>query len=83
MTTKNNAAQVAVKAEPCQIDLIGDAQAALLKAQALIAMTFGEPSESFRFMNIDYQDRFLWAISDLITEAKNGVTEIASQGVSA
>ena len=84
MTTKNNAAQVAAQAELCQkIDLIDGAQGALLKAQALIAMTFGEAGETFRFMDDDYQDRVLWAISDLITEATNGVTEIAALGVKA
>lgn len=83
MTKPNNAAQVAAQAELChKIDLIDGAQAALLKAQALIAMTFGESGESFRTMNDDYQDRFLWAISDLITEATNGVTEVTALGVS-
>lgn len=81
MTKQNNAAQVAVQAELRQkIDLIDGAQCALLKAQALIAMTFGESGEEFRNMNDDYQERFLWAISDLVTEATNAVTEVAALG---
>ena len=62
------------------IDAIDESQCSLLKAQALIAMTFGEAGETFRFMDDDYQDRVLWTISDLITEATNKVTEIAALG---
>lgn len=80
MTKQNNAAQVAVGAKPCLIDAIDNTQCALLKAQALIAMTFGESGEAFRNMNDDYQDRFLWAISDLVTEATNVVTELTALG---
>lgn len=60
------------------IEAIDESQCSLLKAQALIAMTFGEAGETFRFMDDDYQDRVLWTISDLITEATNKVTEIAA-----
>ncbi len=80
MTSKNNAAQVAAQAKPCLIDAIDNTQCALLKAQALIAMTFGESGAAFRNMNDDYQDRFLWAISDLVTEATNVVTELTALG---
>ena len=80
MNEKNKAAQAAVKAELSLIDAIDNTQCALLKAQALIAMTFGESGEAFRNMNDDYQDRFLWAISDLVTEATNVVTEVAALG---
>lgn len=83
MTKQNNAARVAVQAKPCLIDAIDSTQQALLKAQALIAMTFGEPGEAFRTMDDDYQDRFLWAISDLVTEAKNRVAEAAKLRVEA
>ena len=64
------------KADWCLIDAIDNTQCALLKAQALIAMTFGEQGEAFRNLNDDYQDRFLWAISDLIDDAKSKVSEI-------
>lgn len=80
MTTKNNAAQVAAQAEPCLIEAIDSAQVALLKAQALIAITFGESGEAFRNMGDDYQDRILWTISDLVTEATNAATEVAALG---
>lgn len=62
------------------IDAIDNIQCPLLKAQTLIAMTFGEPGEAFRTMGDDYQDRVLWAISDLVTEATNAVTEVAALG---
>lgn len=62
------------------IDAIDESQCSLLKAQALIAMTFGEQGEAFRNMNDDYQDRILWTISDLVTEATNAVTEVAALG---
>ncbi|MDH0364667.1 hypothetical protein [Comamonas aquatica] len=80
MNEKNKAAQAAAQAELSLIDAIDNTQCALLKAQALIAMTFGESGEAFRNMNDDYQDRFLWAISDLVTEATNVVTEVAALG---
>ena len=80
MNMKNKAAQPAAQAELSLIDAIDNTQCALLKAQALIAMTFGESGEAFRNMNDDYQDRFLWAISDLVTEATNVVTEVAALG---
>ena len=80
MTKQNNAAQVAVKAELSLVDAIDNIQCPLLKAQALIAMTFGEPGEAFRDMGDDYQDRILWTISDLVTEATNAVTEVAALG---
>lgn len=83
MNVKNKAAQPAAQAELCLIDAIDNTQCALLKAQALIAMTFGEPGEAFRTMDDDYQDRFLWAISDLVTEAKNRVAEAAKLRVEA
>lgn len=71
------------KADMRLIDAIDTTQCALLKAQALIAMTFGAGGESFRNMNGDYQDCFLWAISDLVTEATNVMTEVAARGVAA
>ena len=84
MNEKNKAAQAAAQAELSLIDAIDNTQCALLKAQALIAMTFGESGEAFRNMNDDYQDRFLWAISDLVTEATKAVTEMAAlEGVQA
>lgn len=85
MNARNNAAIEAVQAKLCPIDAIDaidSAQAALLKAQALIAMTFGESGEAFRTMNDDYQERFLWAINDLVNEATSRVTAIAERGIS-
>ncbi len=88
MNARNNAAIEAVQAKLCPIDAIDaidaidSAQAALLKAQALIAMTFGESGKAFRTMNDDYQERFLWAINDLVNEATSRVTAIAERGIS-
>ncbi|WP_284337665.1 hypothetical protein [Comamonas sp. NoAH] len=78
MNAQNKATQAVAQAELCLIDAIDNAQCALLKAQALIAMTFGELGEAFRTIDEDCQDRVLWAISDLVTEATNKVTEIAA-----
>ncbi len=83
MTKQNNAAQVAAQAAALSGAAIDSTQCALLKVQALIAMTHGEAGEEFRNMNDAYQDRFLWAISDLIDEATNLVKEMAAQGVPA
>lgn len=80
MNVKNKAAQAAVQAELSLVDAIDNIQCPLLKAQALIAMTFGEPGEAFRTMGDDYQDRVLWTISDLVTEATNAATEVAALG---
>lgn len=80
MNVKNKAAQAAVKAELSLVDAIDNIQCPLLKAQALIAITFGESGETFRNMGDDYQDRILWTISDLVTEATNAATEVAALG---
>jgi len=38
--------------------------------EAMLAMTFGESGESFRNMNDDLQDSFLWSCSSAITEIR-------------
>lgn len=84
MNMKNKSAQPAAKAELSLVDAIDNIQCPLLKAQALLAMTFGEPGEAFRSMGGDYQDRVFWTISDLVTEATKAVTEMAAlEGVQA
>lgn len=42
----------------------------LAKAQALAARTYGEDGESFRDCSDDTQDCYLWALADLIDEAR-------------
>ena len=64
----------------CLTDAVDSIKCALLKAQALITMAHGEAGGEFRNMNGDYQDRFLWAISDLIDEATHTVQEIEILG---
>ena len=84
MNMKNKAAQPVAQAELSLVDAIDNIQCPLLKAQALIAITFGESGETFRNMGDDYQDRILWTISDLVTEATKAVTEMAAlEGVQA
>ena len=84
MNMKNKAAQPVAQAELSMVDAIDNIQCPLLKAQALIAITFGESGETFRNMGDDYQDRILWTISDLVTEATKAVTEMAAlEGVQA
>lgn len=80
MNVKNKAAQAAAQAELSLVDAIDNIQCPLLKAQALIAITIGESGETFRNMGDDYQDRILWTISDLVTEATNAVTDVAALG---
>ena len=41
----------------------------LVKANALIANTYGESGDAFRNLNDDLQDTYLWTISDLLREA--------------
>ena len=43
---------------------------AAAKLDALLACTYGESGESFRNMNGDIQDVFLWTCSDLSREIK-------------
>ena len=75
MTSKKNAASKAVQAEPCQkqmaIDQLADTiDQALLKVCSLICHTYGESGNPFRNMCGDYQDAYLWTVSELIHDAK-------------
>ena len=41
-------------------------QSELSQVRAMIALTNGEPGETFRIMSDDIQDKFLWAVSEKI-----------------
>lgn len=51
------------------IDHFDAIRVALLKAQAVSAVTFGESGETFRNLNDDYQDVLMWTISGLIGDS--------------
>lgn len=47
--------------------------------EAMLAMTFGESGGSFRNMNDDLQDSFMWSCSSAITEIRQ-LWELLEQG---
>lgn len=59
---------------------IGDQIASRIQQlDAMLTMTFGESGESFRDMNADLQDSFLWSCSSAITEIRQ-LWELLEQG---
>ena len=44
-------------------------QSELSQLKAMIALTKGEPGETFRIMSDDIQDCYLWAVSEKIDNA--------------
>lgn len=54
------------------IDAVDATHSALIKVRALLCMTYGNSGEAFRSMCGEYQDSFLWAISDLVDNAVAG-----------
>jgi len=47
----------------------------LKKAQAMAKVTYGESGDGFRTMSTDLQDRFMWALSDLLDDACEALDE--------
>lgn len=42
----------------------------LRQAEALLMATYGEPGAGFRMLSDELQERFLWAVADLVTAAR-------------
>lgn len=51
------------------IQSIDKLQSELSQLKAMIALTKGEPGETFRLMSNDIQDCYLWAVSEKIDSA--------------
>ncbi|UPG96342.1 hypothetical protein [Luteibacter aegosomatissinici] len=51
------------------------------KADSLIHMTYGVNGDSFRGMCEEIQDNVLWAISDLLRQAKAARNELADRRI--
>ena len=62
------------------IDALDKASEALAHAYALVNMTYGDAGESFRGMNDEMQDSFLWALADRIRAARAAVAHLAELG---
>lgn len=61
------------------IDHLDTLGVALAKAQAVIAMTFGEAGETFRNLNDNYQDALMWTISGLIDDSIAALDKLESK----
>ena len=49
-----------------------------LRLHALLAMTYGCQGDSFRAMNDDLQDRFLWQCAEMANEVMAGLEAMAT-----
>lgn len=85
MNTYKDAAPVAVKAQPCQkaahscIDQLDALNESIAKARAMIHMTFGESGDNFRGFNREFQDNYLWALSDHIETASKHLAQLQDE----
>jgi hypothetical protein len=58
------------------INTIDELSAAAAKLDALLIHTFGVGGESFRVMNDELQDNYMWACSDIASEIKELVSQL-------
>lgn len=56
-------------------------ETALAKAQALMAMSYGEAGPAFRNMNDELQDNFLMGVADLVDLARHASRVISESPV--
>ena len=56
------------------------AATALAQAAAMVHMTFGNAGETFRNMNDDLQENYLWALADRIEAAYAAVASLQEGG---
>lgn len=59
-----------------QADLMNRVSGLSMKLHALLSNTYGGSGESFRDLNDDLQDAYLWACASLAGELENAVTEL-------
>ncbi len=52
----------------------------LAQLEAVLAMSYGDAGESFRNMNDDLQDNYLWSCGTLATECKELALSLTSTG---
>jgi hypothetical protein len=52
----------------------------LAQLEAVLAMSYGDAGESFRNMNDDLQDNYLWSCGTLARECKELALSLASTG---
>jgi hypothetical protein len=53
-----------------KMDITDQIACRIQQLEAMLAMTFGESGESFRNMNDDLQDNFMWSCSSAIKEIR-------------
>lgn len=46
------------------------------KLHAMLMMTYGEAGDSFRSMNDELQDNYMWACAGMVTDLKEVISEI-------
>ena len=81
MATESVIAAGLVNATPLQLqDFIDDR---MRKAHALANATYGEQGESFRHLNDEIQDSFMWALAGTLDEALAASDELAKRGAQA
>ena len=59
-----------------RIDLIDQISVLTKKLHALLCNTYGNSGVSFRGLNEDLQDVYMWACADLAGELEKAVTEL-------
>lgn len=58
-------------------DAQSSADILVAKLHALMMMTYGEAGESFRSMNDELQDNYMWACAGMVTDLKETIAEIS------
>lgn len=53
------------------LEALGTLETTLAKAQALVAMSYGEAGAVFRNMSDELQDNFLMGLADLVDQARD------------
>lgn len=61
-----------------RIDLMDQISVLSKKLHALLCNTYGNCGESFRSLNDDLQDVYMWACADLAGELEKAATELGS-----
>lgn len=63
-------------------DALEEIHTTCLQLEALLANTFGESGESFRNMNNELQDNYLWCCTNMASALKRSVSRAQEQELS-
>lgn len=61
------------------IDSMDRLNVLLLKAQALVQNAHGQSGETFRLLTDEFQDNYLWAVSDMLGDALKEVGHMVEE----